>query len=417
MAKSLVSHVIDLTKSGTAFTDSEFADVGANAFSFRELKEDLGHDFFTQEDLIIRTASGGGGTLLVETTDYTLSEEDTLLSTEVTAAIGDARHVYKKIQIINASYQTGSLYVSGKWIADGIDASYFNAIAPIVVTKAVSYTITDSDLYRCYMVTTGAATKTITLPTVADNKHLRIKIVKADSGYGPVLVDGESAETINGLTHIFLWSQYDCIEVMSTGSEWIIINDFKPYFYSGWISRSDWTNVHIGFATITYDTLVGTVQVGDKVTGANGSYGIVIYDNGATSCVIANCVTVGATVFANNEVLTFDLSGATAAVDMASGLKNVDSNVYHGWGINARSVLNTLTISTDATETSVYQVDKFVGAEGASRFGHNVLGVDTNNIQMQTATEGLMVITSNGSSLTIDSEDYFYNIYIQLLSR
>jgi hypothetical protein len=415
MAKKIVSHVMDLNKSGVTFTDSTFADIGSTAVSFRELKENVGHDFFTQEDLIIRTASGGGGTLLVETTDYVLSEEDVLLSSEVTAAIGSTRHIYKKIQIINASYQTGSLYVSGKWIADGVDATFFNAISPIVETKTADYTITDTDYYKVYSVTTGTATKKITLPTVTDNKNLKIKIVKIDSGYGPVMVDGEGSETINGLTHIFLWSRYDCVELMSTGSEWIIINDFKPYFYSGWISRSDWTNVHLGFATIVYDTLVGTVQIGDKVTGSNGSYGIVIYDNGSTSCVIASCVTVGATVFADNEALSFDLSGATALVNMGSGLKNVDSNIYHGLSRNLKDISVSLNISTDGTENNSFRVDVVNYNGGTSgNFNYLFYQVDSNNVKLQTGLDGLMSYNDSGTAAGISTSDYFYNLLIKI---
>lgn len=102
---------LDLT--GAAFTDELHTDVGSAAFR-------LTHDMFTQEDLVIRTASGGGGTLLAEGTDYQLSEQDTYYSGE------SGKTVYTEIQIINATYQTGDLYFSGEYIGDYVEAEDAN---------------------------------------------------------------------------------------------------------------------------------------------------------------------------------------------------------------------------------------------------------------------------------------------------
>jgi len=103
-----------ITLTGTTFTDTPLSDVGSSAFS-------LDHDWFTKQDLAIRTAAAGGGTLLTEGTDYTLATEDADLSARVTAAVGSGRNVYHTITIINATYQTGDLYFSGKYIADSLD--------------------------------------------------------------------------------------------------------------------------------------------------------------------------------------------------------------------------------------------------------------------------------------------------------
>jgi hypothetical protein len=106
---------LDLT--GVTFSDEVHSDVGASAFV-------LDHDWFTEEDLVIRTAAAGGGTLLVLDTDYQLSEESTDDATKGIAGLSTrtAKSVYHKVQIINASYQTGALYFSGKYIADSADA-------------------------------------------------------------------------------------------------------------------------------------------------------------------------------------------------------------------------------------------------------------------------------------------------------
>ena len=100
---------IDINLSGTVFTDEQHTDVGASAF-------EIDHDFFSQEDLVIRTAAGGGGTLLVEDTDYSLLSQDSYLSEQ------SVKTVYRNIQVTTGAYQTGILFFSGKYIADANDA-------------------------------------------------------------------------------------------------------------------------------------------------------------------------------------------------------------------------------------------------------------------------------------------------------
>jgi hypothetical protein len=63
-------------------------------------------------DLEIWTGAGGTGTQLALTTDYTVSDEDTDLSTEAGISI------YTKIAVINGTYHNVALYVSYKTIGD-----------------------------------------------------------------------------------------------------------------------------------------------------------------------------------------------------------------------------------------------------------------------------------------------------------
>lgn len=114
-----MSSRMDLNLLGETFTDYHLADVGASAFS-------LYHDWFTRQDLVIRTAAAGGGTLLVEGTDYILDTESLELSERVSAAVGSGRNVFREIAIINAAYQSGDLYFSGKYIADSVEAEDYN---------------------------------------------------------------------------------------------------------------------------------------------------------------------------------------------------------------------------------------------------------------------------------------------------
>ena len=199
-----IRHRYNIDVNLTSVSDELHNSVGAVEFVLTELKEstgtDAGWDFFTKEDLEIRTAAGGGGTLLAEGAgnDYLLSDEDTSLTTRATAAAGVTKTVYKKIQIINAAYQACDLYFTYEGVACANDNRDKNNITWIYTTKTADYTIPDFPGYTAYIYTTGTDKKTVTLPTVADNDLLRLKFMKIDSGYGPLVIDGEGAE--NGLT-------------------------------------------------------------------------------------------------------------------------------------------------------------------------------------------------------------------------
>lgn len=97
--------------------------------------------------------------------------------------------------------------------------------------SSADYTVLDTDGYRHIDVTTGSTTRTITLPTAADNTDRLITVMKADTGTGFVTVDGEGAETINGKTTYQLFGQYDSVTLRCTGSAWLVID-----------SRHHWVN-------------------------------------------------------------------------------------------------------------------------------------------------------------------------------
>ena len=123
---------MEINLTGTTFTDEIHQNLGASAFKLSDFNgypddiDDRGHDLFIQQDLVIRDAAAGGGNLLVEGTDYDLSNEDTDLSARVTAAVGSDRNVYSTITITNAAYQAVTLYFSGKYVADANSAEDYN---------------------------------------------------------------------------------------------------------------------------------------------------------------------------------------------------------------------------------------------------------------------------------------------------
>lgn len=104
---------LDKVLAGTQITDEYTYRTGSTALG-------LLHDAFLASTVVVRTAEGGGGTLLELTTDYTLSAEDSRLTTEAGAT------VYTKLAVVNGTYQNTPLYISYKCVADYNRASDIN---------------------------------------------------------------------------------------------------------------------------------------------------------------------------------------------------------------------------------------------------------------------------------------------------
>lgn len=103
------------------------------------------------------------------------------------------------------------------------------------VDKTADYTITDGDGYSVISVSdtpgSGTGTSTVTLPTLADNQNRRLIIKNITSDQGTVLVDGEGAETIDGLTNVSLDFKNSYIELQAMSGDWKIVgtNITSPY--------------------------------------------------------------------------------------------------------------------------------------------------------------------------------------------
>ena len=88
---------------------------------------------------------------------------------------------------------------------------------------SASYTVLDTDGYDTILVTTGSVTRTITLPTAADNSGRVITIKKVDSGTGEVTIDGEGAETIDGATTLSISGEDGFYTIICDATEWHVI--------------------------------------------------------------------------------------------------------------------------------------------------------------------------------------------------
>jgi len=197
----------DKNLAGILVTDELHNSLGAGNYN-------LIHDtFFGGTYFDIYTAAASGGTHLIENTHYTLHDEDTDLTTEA------GRTVFTAVKIIDPTYQACDLYFTYNTIGDYNEAADVNILRDILA-KDDDYTIDDLDRNPAILMTTGAADKTATLPTVADNIGKFITLKKADAGIGDAILDGEGAETIDGAASVTLPERYDEITVISDGVSW-----------------------------------------------------------------------------------------------------------------------------------------------------------------------------------------------------
>lgn len=102
------------------------------------------------------------------------------------------------------------------------DAIYSTLGVVPYVAKSAGYTATESDVVIA--VTTGADNVTIALPAAASTRVGKFYILlKADAGAGDVVVDPDSAETINGAGTKAIDTQYNAMLVINTGSAWFAL--------------------------------------------------------------------------------------------------------------------------------------------------------------------------------------------------
>jgi len=72
-------------------------------------------------------------------------------------------------------------------------------------------------------VTCSSTDITISLPTAASNQAA-YNIIKVDSTANKVIIDADGAETIDGDGTIYIYDQWDFVQVQSDGTNWVISN-------------------------------------------------------------------------------------------------------------------------------------------------------------------------------------------------
>jgi hypothetical protein len=270
------------------------------------------------------------------------------------------------------------------------------------------YTILDNDGYGTINVDPSARAITVTLPTAAANPNREILVKVTDAG-GTVEIDGEGAETIDGELTINLQSQYDYALVYCDGVEWFI-KSMKMAYRTGWINTSDWTNRHLGSVNVNYNNLVGSFILGEVVTdGTTGATGIIQSDNG--SLLVLKDVTGGGT-FGNTNQITGGTSGATADVNGDS--KNTDTSIFHEFNKNLRNLNIRLFGSSDGTEGNTKLIQG-TDSDSGGRYNISHHQSDVDNIVPQTGSSGIIVWDGAGAVEIWNTNDYYYNIIVEVI--
>ena len=92
---------------------------------------------------------------------------------------------------------------------------------PITTITDLDYTATSYDY--TILFSTGASDRNCYLPVSSSNNGLVLNIKKIDSGIGKIVVDADSAETIDGSATVNVVNQWDVITIQNNGSNWFII--------------------------------------------------------------------------------------------------------------------------------------------------------------------------------------------------
>lgn len=93
-------------------------------------------------------------------------------------------------------------------------------------TNSANASLTAVDGINVQLVNATSGAVTITLPTAVNNNASFI-IKKTDSSANAVTVDAASTETIDGNLTYKLNDQYNYVEIVSNGTNWVVTNEFN----------------------------------------------------------------------------------------------------------------------------------------------------------------------------------------------
>lgn len=136
--------------------------------------------------------------------------------------------------------------------------SISNTDSPYTLTNAVSTLIVD---------TSGGAV-TVNLYAVSGNSGEKVKIIKKTSDFNAITVDGNSSETLDGVTTTTLNTGYEVLEIQTDAIEWFILDRRIDQTWKAYTPASNWSTNTTHYA---YYRRIGDgieVSGGADLTGA-----------------------------------------------------------------------------------------------------------------------------------------------------
>lgn len=228
--------------------------------------------------------------------------------------------------------------------------------------ESANYTITDSDNARVVAVTTGSTTRTVTLPTAADNENRIITIKKVDSGTGLVTVDGEGAETIDGFSTWTLYTHGEAVEIICDGSNWQILT----------ITDGQWADANLSIAN-----------------GTNGSFTYQKYKRvGREISLIADYSFTGAGAAGNLSITASTLPAALTTPTAGTG-NGDDFAIGHGYtyGLASDQMFALSVDRTGGTNSTVF-INGAIAGSGATLDGDDFASGDGFKLFVRYLTSG-----------------------------
>jgi len=295
-------------------------------------------------------------------------------------------------------------------------ASQYNLLRTVGATSSASATITPTRGHQVYYCAGGTAGVRYTLTGSVDYANCIIDFIKVDSEIGAVTLVPSSG-TIGGMSYVFLTEQYQRVTVIFDGTNYQILSG-TLYWISGGINTIDWTNRHLGFATIPYDNMTGTFLIGETLTEeTSGITGVLIADSGSNLTMLK---VTGVGYYTNNKTLTGGLSAATALVNTGTTTKNADSACTHATGRNMSRF--DVEVWMSAGTSFVWNAARRIGRynyftqETGQNGGYEIIQDSTSAFTIQTsATKGLYYVNDDGTHIVVDGEDYSYCVVAKLV--
>jgi hypothetical protein len=94
-------------------------------------------------------------------------------------------------------------------------------VTPVTTPVTADYTVIDTDQVILADASLAVGTLTVTLLPAVDGQRVIVK--KVDASATSVTVEGDGAETIEGAANVVLAAQWDDVEVLSDGVQWLVI--------------------------------------------------------------------------------------------------------------------------------------------------------------------------------------------------
>lgn len=201
---------------------------------------------------------------------------------------------YSLIAIMNAAGITADDSEEGavtSQIMEALDKLLLGAPSRIKIIASANYAILDTDTFNIIFISTGASTRTITLPLLANNTGKIIKVIKTGGTANVSIVPHASNPntiTIFGLTSLNLSKAGDSVEFQNQGSLWLDLNA-KIFPVSKSVSGANYTILDSdNFQTIYVNSIAATPTITLPLFNNNvGKQIRIIKTAGTTDVIVA----------------------------------------------------------------------------------------------------------------------------------